>query len=273
MSKIQAETPITLEQEIVAALAGADVNSSDLSALIERTETAIPETDQAAETARSNALDPVLSPDTKAAREAMQAAEFCRDRLRAVLPRLQERLAEVQAAEYAARWEPDFEQIMARRDELADEYAAMYPKLVDQLIDFFHRTEAVDKEVSRINGSAPNGEYRRLLGVELTARDLERFTTANPSITEQLRLPAFDRSAELAWPTPTPSLAAQVAASMASMIRPHPGANWASEREGRTHELREEHERVIAHYDAATRAREEREATEAQKRGKGAAAA
>jgi predicted transcriptional regulator len=53
VSKIHAETPITLEQEIVAALADADVNSNDLSALIERTEAAIPETNQAAETARS----------------------------------------------------------------------------------------------------------------------------------------------------------------------------------------------------------------------------
>jgi hypothetical protein len=122
------------------------------------------------------------------------------------------------------------------------------------------RAEEVDKEVSRINGSAPDGEHRRLLGVELTARDLERFTTANPSITQQLRLPAFDRGAELAWPPPKPSMAVQVAASM--IQRPHPGANWASEREERAQAVREEHERVIAHYDAATRAREEREAAE-----------
>jgi predicted transcriptional regulator len=74
VSKIQAETPITLEQEIVAALADADVKSSDLSALIERTEAAIPETDQAAETARSEALDPALSPDPKTARAAMEDA-------------------------------------------------------------------------------------------------------------------------------------------------------------------------------------------------------
>src|ERR1035437_3040020 len=87
-----ADTMLMLEQEIVAALSDADINSSDLSALIERTEAAIPEADQAAEAARSNALDPVLSPDARAAREAMAAAEFDRDRLYVFLARLQERL-------------------------------------------------------------------------------------------------------------------------------------------------------------------------------------
>ena len=58
---------------------------------------------------------------------------------------------------------------------------------------------------------------------------------------------------------------------MAPVAR-HPGADWAVEREERAQAVREENERVIAHYDAATRAREEREAAEAQKRGKVAAA-
>jgi hypothetical protein len=43
-------------------------------------------------------------------------------------------------------------------------------------------------------------------------------------------------------------------------------------RAGGNRARREEHERVIAHYDAMARQREEREAAEAQKRAKGAAA-
>ncbi len=69
-----------LEQEIVAALK-AEISSSDLSALIERTEAAIAEADQAAETARSEALDPALSPDPTMARAAMEDAVFIRDRV------------------------------------------------------------------------------------------------------------------------------------------------------------------------------------------------
>jgi len=75
---------------------------------------------------------------------------------------LQARFTELQAAEYAARWEPDFEQVEGRRNELAREYAATYPRLAAQFVDLFERIEAVDKEVSRINGSAPEGEHRRL---------------------------------------------------------------------------------------------------------------
>jgi hypothetical protein len=53
---------------------------------------------------------------------------------------------------------------------LAREFAEVYPNFVDQLIDLFDRIKVVDKEVGRVNGSAPYGEHRRLLGVELTAR-------------------------------------------------------------------------------------------------------
>jgi hypothetical protein len=74
------------------------------------------------------------------------------------------RLQKAQAAEYAARWESEYERIEAKRDEWARKYAE-YPKIVTQLVDLFGSAKAVDEE----NGSAPPGEHRRLLGVELTA--------------------------------------------------------------------------------------------------------
>ena len=223
-----ADTMLMLEQEIVAALADADLLSSDLSALIERTEAAIPEADQAAEAARSNALDPVLSPDAKAAREAMAAAEFDRDRLYTLLPRLQERLQQVQAAEYARLWEADFEQVQSQRDESAQEYAATYPRLVAQLVDLFERIEAVDKEVSRINGSAPSCEHRRLRQVELVARGLDNFTRADPPITKAVQLADWTNSDRLIWPRPQLSLAAAFAMATVPTHDPRYTADWAA---------------------------------------------
>jgi hypothetical protein len=82
-----------------------------------------------------------------------------------------------------------------------------------------------------------------------------------------LTLPDFGEPTKLAWPPPTPSLAAQVATSM--VHRPNPGANWWQEREERARAVREEHERAIEHYASMARQREEREAAEAQKRGNG----
>jgi hypothetical protein len=39
-------------------------------------------------------------------------------------------------------------------------------------------------------------------------------------------------------------MAVQMASSIASMIRPHPGANWAAELDERDRQMREESERV-----------------------------
>jgi predicted transcriptional regulator len=83
----------SLEKRIAAALVGDDVSSTDLAALVAETEAAFSQAEATAEAERTKALDPALSPDARAAREAMQSAEFSRDRLRTVLPRLQARLA------------------------------------------------------------------------------------------------------------------------------------------------------------------------------------
>ena len=218
----------SLEKKIAAALADKDIGSSALASLIAETETAIAAAYEAAEVERERALDPALCPDANEARRAIEAAEFARDRLRTLLPRLQE----VQAVEYAARWASEYERLEAKRDELARQYAE-YPKLVARLVDLFESAKAVDEKVSRINGSAPPGEHRRLLGVELTARGLQSFSTADPPIAKAVQLPDWDESTKFAWPSPTPSLAIRVVTDMAGMLPPHGGANWHQERETR----------------------------------------
>ena len=230
MSKLHEETPTTLEHEIVAALADANISSNDLSSLIERTEAAIPEADQAAETARSMALDPALSPDAKAAREAMAAAEFARDRLKTLLPRLQARYQEVQAQEYLAQWRADYEALKITRDALAAELREVYPVFEAKINDLFTRITANDAELSRLHQARQAGVALHLLGAELVARDLERFTTVHPSIAQELKLPTFAPGQRFAWP-PQSSLAAAFAMSMVPMHDPHYTADWAAELE------------------------------------------
>ncbi len=60
--------------------------------------------------------------------------------------------------------------------------------------------EEVDKEVSRVNRSAPSGEQRRLLGPELNARGLDAFSTTEPSISKSSMLPDWDHSGRNLWP-------------------------------------------------------------------------
>jgi hypothetical protein len=82
----------TLENKIASALSAAAITSSELAALIQETEAAIVEADKVAEQERLKALDPLRSPNATEARQAMEDAAFACDRLRTVLPRLQESL-------------------------------------------------------------------------------------------------------------------------------------------------------------------------------------
>ena len=63
-------------------------------------------------------------------------AEFAATRLRSLFPRLQQRLLEVQATEYAAQWDADFQKVAAKRDAAA--------KVRDESAD------AIRKEQTRI---------------------------------------------------------------------------------------------------------------------------
>jgi hypothetical protein len=257
VNKILAETPITLEREIVPALADADIKSSDLSALIERTEAAIPEADQAAETARNMALDPALSPDPKTARAAMEEAAFTRDRLKTLLPRLQARYQEVQAQEYLAQWRADYEALKIERDALAAELREVYPEFEAKITDLFTRITANNAELSGLHQARPGGVALHLLSAELVARDLERFTIREPSIAQELKLPTFAPGQRLAWP-PQSSLAVMVAMSMAPPYDPRFSADWAAALEA-DNVRRQQNEARWAEEEAARQAERKRQ--------------
>jgi hypothetical protein len=251
---MEARAMSELEKRITAALVSA-ITSADLAALIEETETAIVAADAAATAERKRALDPLVSPDPVAARAAMEDAAFTRDRLNTVLPRLRQRLDEVAATEYAAEWEPDFEQVKARRDDLAREFAELYPTVTAQLVDLFKRIAECDREVSRINGSAPSDEHRRLLEVELHARGLDAFTRDEPSIiTELLKLPNWGDSARMAWPPPRVFDQSMFAPVVSGDPRLYTG-RWHEVWEEQAAAAREREEREAAEREAEIRAR------------------
>jgi hypothetical protein len=166
----------------------------------------------------------------------------------------------VEAEEYAAAWEADYERVKAVRDQLAAEMREVYPAAVARLVDLFQRMAECDRECSRIAGSAPYGEQRRLRGVELTARGVEGLLQPDVWIALELRLPAFPRETGpiLAWPLPPPP------ASVASFVLPGPGPDWHAELKARAAARDEESLRVIAHYKERDRQREDREAAEAR---------
>jgi hypothetical protein len=192
-----------LERRIADALKADDVKSDDLAALIEEVETAIVAADATATKAREQALDPIVSPDSTRARAAMKAAAFTRDRLRTVLPRLQQRFSEVQAHEAYAHWVVDYEQVKAKHDALVQELRETYPAVVEKLVDLLLRIETCDREVRLVNSAKPpeaNGDGRWLLETELTARGIQRFGLHDLQIMRDLRLPKFEPGDQFAWP-------------------------------------------------------------------------
>ena len=220
-----------LEKRIAAALAATDMTADVIADLVAEAEEAMIAADEAVEAEYERAHDVLISPDPDKAREALQLAEFRRDRLRTALTQLKARWAQVAAAEDAAKWEADYESRKAERDALAREFSDLYPSLMTQLCDLFRRAKAIDQECSRINGEAPAGEHRRLVGVELTARGLESFSMSDPSLTEAAKLPDWTHSDRMVWPPPQAPLAALLAASMAPPPDARFTANWAAARE------------------------------------------
>jgi hypothetical protein len=150
--------------------------------------------------------------------------------------------------EYAEHWTAECERVALLRDEAAEKFVGC-PKLVADLVKIFRRAEEMDKEVSRVNQSAPPGELRRLRGVELAARGLEAFSSANPAICKSAQLPDWTGSCKKLWPPPAPP----INPSTFMPVLPHPGARWWEQNEARAAERRSEAERVAAHHRAQER--------------------
>jgi hypothetical protein len=191
------DTPKNLEARITAALTSTDITSTDLEVLLQETANAV--SNATIKVERERALDLTKSPDALATHRAMTESEFIRGRLRLALPELQQKLEVAREREEAAQWDQEFLRVEIIRDKAAEKWARV-PQLISELIELFRLAETIDKECSRVNGLAPAGEHRRLVGPELKARGLKAFTRANPPLAKVTTLPNAEHSEAAAWP-------------------------------------------------------------------------
>jgi uncharacterized protein YukE len=168
---INKQSTPTLEQRIVGILANANAGSEALAELIEEVETTARAFVETAEAERTRSLDLVQCPDPREARERIAAAELSGDRLRTQLPKLREKLSAALRSEAHERWLSDFTRVRQQLSDAASLFAD-YRQHTEAIAQMFATAEQVDKEISRINGQAPDGEHRRLRSVELEARDM-----------------------------------------------------------------------------------------------------
>ena len=124
----------TLEEKIIAALGDGKNASHDLEALIGEVHAGIEAAEQVAKEQRQRSLDMLATTDVKEAHEAVGVAVLRRDRLATILPRLEDKLADALAEEFAVRWLTDYQKIEAQRDAAAERFKQI-PKLVAEMID------------------------------------------------------------------------------------------------------------------------------------------
>ena len=229
------------------------MSSETLSAVFNQAADALLDAEQLVNDTRSQALDPTnLDPDT---RTALDAAIWRQDKLQGAVSALRQRHQQILAQEQRAQWNVAADAIEARRDELTEEFAERYPDLIASLIELFQRVRAMDAEVDKINGEAPDSEGRRLLKVGIRG-----------DLSVNTRLVGL--SGQQVWPpVPAPILPEQVM----PIIR-GPGPNWFEEIARRDQQRQVDAVRIANYYANQAKAREDREAAESKARnGNGAA--
>jgi hypothetical protein len=207
-----------LEHRIAVALSDAAVTSAALSELIQETDAAIVTADTIAEEERAKAMDPARSPDPKAARAAMEDAQFAANRLRTLQPRLRHRHEEIARAERKAEWVAAYDEIKPEHDALVAELRALYPRLERELVDLLTRIRAFDERAKAVMAAKPSlatGEQpdgRTLPPVEFAARgwDLPYGCPAENTLDRGVILLDFYGGKRI-WPPHEVPLAARVA--------------------------------------------------------------
>ena len=174
----------SLERGIATALAATEVSSTDLSRILVEAEAAIAAADETAELERVKALDPMLSPDAKVARQVMEDALFMRDRLKTLLPRLQTKHKEVADAEALAAWMAEANELEERRFALGAEFRKVFSQLIDDIVDRLWAMRDLDQEILALNNRRPI-EVANAAGV----RFLDFVT---PAFAEYLKIPDPD---------------------------------------------------------------------------------
>lgn len=229
-----------LDQRIAAGIVCDIADKAELTALIAEAEHVIAEAEETIKTESANALD-ISNSDPDHSDLQVRRAQRTIARLDQVIPKLQERIRSIEAFEYREQWNANADLLEAQHDALAEELAELYPSVVQQLSDLYERIDANNEAISRLHAAAPSiswGEAsRRLLDAELIARNLPNYDAAHPPLRNNLKLPDWDISRDIAfpvivdWNARAALLAAAQAKQLANKFAVSHSADWAKARE------------------------------------------
>jgi hypothetical protein len=189
----------TLEEILVDALIDTTIKSYALADLVDECKNGIVTAENDAKIAKAAALDPLQSPDPVTARATMEDASFRADRLRSLLPRLQQCLTAVGDHEEIMAWHERFDPLALKVEAAATKLATVYAKVTAELVPLFTEIERLDAEVVRTLSAKPRNASGYLRSVELTARGFQNFQIGSHEIMK-MQFPDWHRPTELVWP-------------------------------------------------------------------------
>jgi hypothetical protein len=248
---------LDLERKLSSVFADdrAAVTSAELRALMQETESGIVDAQEAARLAKADALDPTVTPNPTEARSRMEDAALAAGRLHTLLGRLQRRYAEVAEAERFAAWQADFNDLRKQRDALAGDLAKVYPEVTATLTDLFTRIALLDQKLSTLHQARGAGVQLHLLGAELIARELERFTRDVPSLLQSVVLLDFNSGTRV-WPPVVPR---DMTMFQPVPFNPRYSSRWWETQAAEAEARKQEQKRLDEYYEQQQRGRRERE--------------
>jgi len=166
-------------------------------------------------------------------------------RLQKAIPRLRERVQQIDTAEYAMAWHQQVDQLELERNKLAKQLLETYVPVLQNLIDLFGQIDINATAIDELHARAPAGERRRLLDAELVARGLDSYEVAHPPLRTNLRLPEFYNSTNIIYgPVDWTQMAALNAASLTTALANKfalaASADWHKAEELRQEQLKKE---------------------------------
>jgi hypothetical protein len=190
---------LTLDERIAQTLSSPPAASAPIFELLVEVSAAIETLDEEARVAREQSVNPAHL-DGEALREKSDVATFRANRYHNGLVGLQDLYNKAVAVEQDAVWRAEFDKVRVIRDQLAAEFSSRYVAIVEELTTLFNTIIRCDRDVTRINTTAPESESMRLRKVEAAARDVDA-VQGDSSIIDSCRLPNLTRyGVTMAWP-------------------------------------------------------------------------
>lgn len=266
----------TLDARISTALRAEDTDREAFMTLWREAFDSITAAKETVETESANLLD-IENPDPDASDDKVIKAQRAIDRLTIAIRRLKERVLELDAAAAEDAWQAEADKLEGLRDKLAQELAELYPSFVENVADLFARIDVNTAMIRNLNARAPSvrwGDKQRcLIDAELKARNLDRYSAAQPPLRDKLKLPDWTEPAAIAFPVQVINqmyaASAGALAAMNAKFAVTCNADWAAAKAIENEQRRAEHaerEAKLAAEEAAKKAKYEQSLLAADRR-------